>query len=99
VSRGRSGWTGAALLAIPTVALTLLSWFAVSVAGQAATACASWARQYRNARDDLATVTQLWQAARPGGYRPPDRADFQSRVDGLAAARPARCDINGRQTS
>jgi hypothetical protein len=90
---------GAALLAIPTVALGLVSWFGVAVTSQAATACASWALQYRHARDDLATVTQLWQASRPGSRRPPDRADFQTRVDGLAAARPARCDNNGRQTS
>jgi hypothetical protein len=90
---------GAVLLAIPTVALALLAWFAVAVVGHAGTACASWALQYRHARDDLATVTQLWQASRPGGRRPPDRADFQTRVDGLAAARPARCDNNGRSTS
>jgi hypothetical protein len=90
---------GAALLAVPTVALGLLSWFGVAVASHAATACANWALEYRHARDDLATVTQLWQATAPGGRRPPDRADFQTRVDGLAAARPVGCDNNGRQTS
>jgi hypothetical protein len=90
---------GAALLAIPTLALGLVSWFGVTVTDRAATACASWALQYRHARDDLATVNQLWQTRTPGGRRPPDRADFQTRVDGLAAARPARCDNNGRRTS
>jgi hypothetical protein len=88
----------AVLLAIPLFALSLLSWFAVSVAGHAATACSGWALQYRHARDDLATATRLWQQARPGGYRPPDRSDFQARVDGLAAARPVRCDNNGHRT-
>jgi hypothetical protein len=90
---------GAAVLAIPAVALALLSWFGVSMSGQAETACAAWADQYRVVRDDLSILTQLWQAAGSRGHHPPDWADLQTRVKELVAARPARCDNNGRQTS
>lgn len=88
----------AVLLALPLTTLALLSWFAVAVTGHAATACSSWAVQYRHAREDLATVTRLWQEVRPDGYRPPVRSDFQARVEGLAAVRPIRCDLNGHRT-
>ena len=80
------------LLMIPTVALSLLSWFGLAFSARAADTCADWARQYRNARDDLSTVVQLWQA---GSYRAPERSDFEQRVARLAASRPVRCDLNG----
>jgi hypothetical protein len=81
------------LLMIPTVALSLLSWFGLGMASRAAGACADWARDYRDARDNLTAVVQLWQA---GYYRSPDREEYEQRVRLLAAARPARCDVSGR---
>lgn len=80
------------LLMIPTVALSLLSWFGLALGARAAGACADWARDYREARDTLSAVVQLWQAGR---YRSPDRAELEDRVRLLAAARPARCDVAG----
>jgi hypothetical protein len=79
------------LLIIPTAGLVLLAWFGVALAGRAAGACADWARQYRDARNDLSTATAAWQA----GHHLPERAEFQARVQSLGAARPPRCTVNG----
>ena len=90
-------------LAIPVAALGGLAGFATSQPDKPsvseAEACASWAVEYRNARDDLATANKLWlQASPPDRHRPVERTEFRERVAALEAARPERCNATGRLT-
>ncbi len=90
-------------LAIPVAALGGLAGFATSQPDKPsmsqAEACASWAIEYRNARDDLATVNKLWLEATPSDrHRPVERAEFRERVASLESARPDRCNATGRLT-
>jgi hypothetical protein len=102
---GKRGTAGVIVaLAIPVAALGGLTGLATSgpdsrSAAAQAHACASWAVEYRGARADLATADRLWlEAAKHGGYRPVERAEFRDRVAALDAVRPEHCNPTGRLT-
>lgn len=91
MQRGVSAWL---VLSVPAAVLGTLAGFAMTKPDDRAVACAAWAKDYREARNDLAAVETYAYGAR--GYLVPELDHLQSRVDSLTASRPARCSTSGR---
>ena len=85
----------ALVLAVPAAALGGLVGLASVRPDDTTAACATWAREYREARNDLSDALRLWrEEPAPGARRPPEPDDVRARVGELADARPARCAVD-----
>ena len=89
--RGVATWL---VLSVPAAVLGTLAGFALTRPDDRVVACAAWARDYRQAHNDLVAVEAYAYGAR--GYIVPEVEHLQAKVDSLSHARPARCSTTGR---